>query len=84
MSDTPANLHETLQDSLDVVSMTKFYGHPQATHLCAAGVGTVIHHRTITSTREVRTSDYPSTCFPRRLSNITRISLASEYLRVQR
>ncbi|KAI0278869.1 cell division control protein 14, SIN component-domain-containing protein [Russula aff. rugulosa BPL654] len=52
--------------------------------LWMSGVGTVIHHGTITSTRKVRTSDYPSTCFPRRLSNITRISVASEYLRVQR
>lgn len=84
MGDTPANLHETLQDSLDVVSMTEFCGHPQDTYLRAAGVSTVIHHSTITSTRKVRASDYPSTCFSRRLSNITRVSVASEFLRVQR
>ncbi len=83
MGDTPVNLHETLQDSLDVVSMTKFCEHPQ-THLRAAGVSTVIHHGTNTGTRKARTFDYPSICFPRRLSNITRISVTSEYLRVQR
>lgn len=29
MGDTPANLRETLQDSLDIVSMTKFCEHPR-------------------------------------------------------
>jgi hypothetical protein len=80
MGDTPVNLHETLQDSLDVVSKFKFYEHPRALTFVAAGVSTVIHHGTITSTRKARTSDYPSICFPRRFSNITRISVASEYL----
>jgi hypothetical protein len=82
MGDALVNVHETLQDSLDVVSMANSTNTP-STHLCAAVISAFIYHGAITSTRKFGTSDHPSICKPRRLSNITRFSLTSEYLRVQ-
>ena len=78
-----ANVHETLQDSLDVVSVVDSMNTPTI-HLCAARIGAFIHHGTITSTGEFGTFDHPNICSPRRLSNITRLPVTSEYLRVQR
>ena len=79
MGDALANVHETIQDSLDVVSIANSMNSP-STHLRAARIGAFIHHGAITSTGEFGTSDHPNICNPRRLSNITRFSVASEYL----
>jgi hypothetical protein len=81
--DVLVNVHETLQDSLDVVSMANSMNTP-STHLCSASISAFIYHGTITSTGEFGTSDHPSICKPRRLSDITRFSVTSEFLRVQR
>lgn len=83
MDDALANVHETLQDSLDVVSMAYPMNTPSA-HLRAAGISAFIHRGAITSTGELGTSDHPSICNPRRHPNITRFFVTSEYLRVQR
>jgi hypothetical protein len=82
MGDTLANVHETIQDSLDVVSVAGSMNIPN-THLCVARIGAFIYHGTITGTGEFGTSDHPNICNPRRLSNITRFLVTSEYLRVQ-
>ena len=78
-----ANVHETLQDSLDVVSVVNSM-NITSTQLCSARIGAFIHHGTITSTGEFGTFNHPNICSPRRLSNITRLPVTSEYLRVQR
>jgi hypothetical protein len=83
MGDALASVHETLQDSLDVVSMADSMNIP-STHLRTARISAFIHRGAITSTGELGTSDHPSICKPRRHSNITRFSVTSEYLRVQR
>ena len=82
MGEIIPNVHETLQDSLDIVSALCSLNTVR-THLHTARISTFIHQGTLAGIGMLRAFNYPNIWKPRELSNITGIPCAPKYLRMQ-
>jgi hypothetical protein len=79
MDEILSNVHETLQDSLDIVR-TRCSLNTLRAHLHTARISTFIHQGTLASIGKFGASNYPSIWKPRELPNTTGIPCAPKYL----